>query len=129
LVTSTSEPQAKIALFRFLFRGREDVYPFRFENARSGRSGYAPACANEWVRGLCEKPRIKCAACPNRKFLAVTDEAIRRFVSVPIRIEQEPCKGAGTPPRPLSCACSRQVNLQYDSLEVVLSQPLPYAAL
>jgi hypothetical protein len=32
----------KIALFRQLFRGREDVYALRWE-ARDGRSGYAPA--------------------------------------------------------------------------------------
>jgi hypothetical protein len=30
------------------------VYPRRFE---SRRSGYAPACAHEWVRGICEKPK------------------------------------------------------------------------
>ncbi len=81
MVTNTSEPEAKIALFRSLFRGREDVYPVRFESRTSGRSGYAPACANEWVRGLCEKPRIKCNACPNRKFLPVTDEVIRHHLS------------------------------------------------
>jgi hypothetical protein len=30
LVTNTSEPGAKIALFRLLFQGREDVCPVRF---------------------------------------------------------------------------------------------------
>ena len=58
-VDRTSSSQAKIALFRSLFRGRDDVYPRRFESRRTGRSGYAPAFANEWVRGICEKPRIK----------------------------------------------------------------------
>jgi hypothetical protein len=81
LVTNTSEPEAKIALFRSLFRGREDVYPVRFESQKTGRSGYAPACANEWIRGLCEKPRIKCAACLNRKLLPVTGEVIRHHLS------------------------------------------------
>src|SRR5207302_8300597 len=51
----------KIALFRSLFRGREDVYPQRFESRQTGRAGYSPACGNEWVRGICEKPRIKCS--------------------------------------------------------------------
>lgn len=60
-INRTSAPEAKIALFLSLFRGRADVYPRRFENRRTGRAGYAPACANEWVRGVCEKPRIKCA--------------------------------------------------------------------
>ena len=76
-VTHFSPPEEKIALFRSLFRGREDVYPRRFESRRTGKSGYAPACGNEWVAGICEKPRIKCADCPNRNFLAMTDEVIR----------------------------------------------------
>jgi hypothetical protein len=80
-VDQTSSPQAKIALFRSLFRGREDVYPRRFECRKTGKSGYAPACANEWVRGVCEKPRIKCAECPNRRFLPVTDDVIRWHLS------------------------------------------------
>jgi superfamily II DNA or RNA helicase/very-short-patch-repair endonuclease len=80
-VDQTSSPLAKIALFRSLFRGREDVYPRRFESRKTGRSGYAPACANEWVRGVCEKPRIKCAECPNRRFLPVTDNVIRWHLS------------------------------------------------
>ena len=72
-----SPAQSKIALFRSLFRGREDVYPRRFESLRTGKSGYAPACANEWRPGVCEKPRIKCAVCPNRQFLPVADAVIR----------------------------------------------------
>jgi hypothetical protein len=55
LVSRTSLPEAKIALFRSLFRGRDDVYARRFESRKTGKSGYAPACANEWVRGICEK--------------------------------------------------------------------------
>ena len=43
---------AKIALFRRLFQGREDVYAVRWES-KAGRSGYAPACANEWRPGCC----------------------------------------------------------------------------
>ncbi len=76
-VDHRSSPERKIALFRSLFRGREDVYPRRFESRTSGRSGYAPACHNEWVPGVCGKPRIKCAECPNRRFLDATDDAIR----------------------------------------------------
>jgi len=76
-VERTSASEAKIGLFRSLFRGRDDVYPRRFESRRTGQAGYAPACANEWVRGICEKPRVKCTECPHRRFLAVTDEMIR----------------------------------------------------
>jgi hypothetical protein len=81
LVHQLSAPEEKIALFRSLFRGREDVYPRRFESRKTGKSGYAPACANEWVRDICEKPRIKCAMCPNRRFLPVTDDVIRWHLS------------------------------------------------
>ena len=76
-----SPASAKIELFRSLFRGRDDIYAQRFESVKSGRSGYAPACGNEWVRGVCEKPRIKCADCPNRRFLPITDEVVRRHLS------------------------------------------------
>ena len=76
-----SDPEDKVALFRSLFRGRDDVYPRRFESRKTGKSGYAPACANEWVKGVCEKPRIKCAECPHRRFLPVTDEVIRYHLS------------------------------------------------
>lgn len=71
----------KIAVFRSLFRGREDVYPRRFQSRKTGRAGYAPVCANEWVQGICEKPRIKCADCAHRRFLAITDEVIRWHLS------------------------------------------------
>lgn len=71
----------KIALFRSLFRGREDVYPRRFESRRTGRSGYQPACGNEWVRGICEKPRIRCSECAHRQMLRVTEEVVRWHLS------------------------------------------------
>src|SRR5438093_2383689 len=83
LVHQTSSSKAKIALFRSLFRGREDVYPRRFESRKTGKSGYALACANEWVRGICEKPRIKCAECPHRRFLPVSGTASSHVGYVP----------------------------------------------
>ena len=81
LVRQRSAPETKIALFRSLFRGREDVYPRRFESLKTGKSGYAPACANEWIRGICEKPRIKCSDCLHQRFLPVTDDVIRFHLS------------------------------------------------
>ena len=35
-----SPSEEKILLFRSLFRGREDVYPSRWQNTKTGRSGY-----------------------------------------------------------------------------------------
>ena len=80
-VNQRSSAETKIALFRSLFRGREDVYPQRFESRKTGKAGYSPACANEWVRGICEKPRIKCSECPHQRFLPVTDDVIRWHLS------------------------------------------------
>lgn len=80
-VDCRSSPEAKIALFRSLFRGREDVYARRFESRRTGKSGYSPACGNEWVAGVCEKPRIKCTACVHQRFLPVTDKVVRQHLS------------------------------------------------
>ena len=68
--------QEKVALFRRLFRGRTDVYPIRWEGKTAGKSGYAPACANEWRAGVCEKPRIKCGDCGNRSLIALSDAVI-----------------------------------------------------
>ena len=79
-VTASSSPAEKIALFRSLFRGREDVFPKRWSNPRSGRSGYAPACANEWAPRICDKPRIKCRECPNQAFIPVSAEVIDRHL-------------------------------------------------
>jgi hypothetical protein len=75
--SSTMSNADKVALFRSLFRGREEIFPRRWENAKTGKSGYAPACANEWVRGICEKPRIKCMECPNQAFIPVSDDIVR----------------------------------------------------
>ncbi len=80
-VSHRSSVESKIALFRSLFRGREDIYPRRFESLASGKSGYAPACSNEWRPGVCEKPKIKCADCSNRRFLTVTDQVFRWHLS------------------------------------------------
>ena len=68
-VNNQSAQEAKIDLFRSLFRGREDVYPKRFESLKTGKSGYQPACRNEWV----EKPEL-------RECLPVTDEVVRNHL-------------------------------------------------
>lgn len=80
-VTQHSASEAKIALFRSLFRGRDDVYPRRFESRTTGNTGYSPACANEWVRGLCNRRTVKCTECPNRRFLPVTDDVVRQHLT------------------------------------------------
>ena len=78
--TSILSNADKVTLFRSLFRGREDVFPRRWENRKTGKTGYAPACRNEWIRGICEKPRIKCTDCLNQAFVPMTDEVVRKHL-------------------------------------------------
>ncbi len=73
--------EEKVALFRRLFRGRTDVYPIRWESKTTGKSGYAPACANEWRAGVCEKPRIKCADCGNRLLIPLSDAVMYKHLA------------------------------------------------
>jgi superfamily II DNA or RNA helicase len=98
--SSTAEnltPTEKVALFLRLFRGREDVYPKLWQNQKTGKKGYSPACANEWVRGVCEKPRVKCGECPNQAFLPVTADTVldhlqgRHVIGVYPMLKNETC--------------------------------------
>ncbi len=75
-LTAESTAAEKITLFRRLFAGRQDVFPVRWDNRHTGKSGYAPACENEWVRNVCGKPQVKCGECPNQAFIAVSDNQI-----------------------------------------------------
>ena len=79
-VTGRSSAIEKFALFRRLFAGRPDVFPVRWENARLGRAGYSPACSNEWVNGVCRKPKVKCGECPHQAFIPPSDEIIERHL-------------------------------------------------
>ncbi len=80
-VDRTSAVGDKIALFRSLFRGREEVYARRFTSGKTGKSGYQPVCGNEWVRGVCAKPAIRCSECACQRFLPVTNEVLRWHLS------------------------------------------------
>jgi hypothetical protein len=48
-VNGSSPSESKIALFRLLFAGREDVYALRWETARSGKTGWSPAVVGGWA--------------------------------------------------------------------------------
>lgn len=88
-VTHQSSRQDKIKLFRDLFKGREDVYPKRFESSKTGKTGYSPVCLNEWHPTLCHKPRIKCGDCQYRAYQPLTDAVITNHLM-----------GAGNPAKP-----------------------------
>ena len=70
----------RIKLFLSLFRGRSDVFPKRWDNAKTGRSGYSPTCGNEWAKGVCNKPRIPCSACTHQAWIPVTEDIIRKHL-------------------------------------------------
>jgi superfamily II DNA or RNA helicase len=101
--TRPRDAAEKVSLFRSLFRGRTDVFPRRWENPKTGKSGYSPACANEWVRGICEKRRsagrgrATCGECPHQAFLPVTDAEIlkhlqgQQVIGVYPLLEHETC--------------------------------------
>lgn len=67
---------SKLQLFRDLFRGREDVFAVRWENYGRQRSGYSPRCANEWQRGVCGKPKVRCGECANQAFVTLNDRQL-----------------------------------------------------
>ncbi len=67
----------KITLFRKLFRGREDVYPIRWDNPKNGKSGYSPALKNKWEY-LDAKKRGDKSVIP--EYLALTDDVIQQHL-------------------------------------------------
>ncbi len=77
LVSQESNAKQKIALFRSLFRGREDVYAVRWES-QDGRSGYIPACEKNWNAIRASKPADrKKVELKARTLLPLTDQVIR----------------------------------------------------
>ena len=74
-ITAKSETLDKIRLFMSLFRGREDVHAKRWENRKKRTFGYAPVCRNEWVAGLCAKPKVSCGGCASKTYVP-TNEAV-----------------------------------------------------
>jgi len=69
-------PAEKVALFLDLFGTRRSVYPKRWENEKTGKSGYSPACDNEWRPGICHKPKVKCAECLHQRFPPLDERAV-----------------------------------------------------
>ncbi len=71
----------KIALFRSLFRGREDVYAQRWESP-DGRSGYSPKTERDWKAYYAAKPEDrKRVDKETRNNIPLTDEAIHAHLA------------------------------------------------
>lgn len=64
---AASGTEAKIALFRALFAGREDVYARRWVSSRTGRTGWSPAEDNPFDKTKDEADRV---------FWPLTDETV-----------------------------------------------------
>lgn len=73
-------PTEKITLFLDLFGTRRSVYPKRWENGKTGKSGYSPACDNDSFAnrqsGICRKPKVKCAECLHQRFPPLDERAV-----------------------------------------------------
>ena len=76
-VHAGSTSQEKIDFFLSLFRGRNSLYARRYYNLKTGKSGYVPACQNEWQPGICDKKAYRCPDCPNRSFRPLTAQTVR----------------------------------------------------
>jgi hypothetical protein len=68
-VTASSSGPDKVRFFRTLFAARKDVYAIRWENARTGRSGWSPAVEGGWRKGT------------NRPYLRVTDRVVEAHLT------------------------------------------------
>lgn len=96
--------EVKIGLFRRRFAGCGDVWTRRFVGKRSGKVGYAPVCANRWVKGVCGSG---CGRCRGRAFVPMgeghvkmhlvgVDERGREFAAgVYPLLEGDGCRFAG----------------------------------
>lgn len=80
MVSNRSLPEEKIHLFNSLFKGRTDVFAYRWES-KDGRRGYTPACQLEWQKPICQKPKIKCSECRHRKLSPLTNQVIFQHLS------------------------------------------------
>lgn len=79
-VNEHSGKEAKIALFRRLFRGREDVYAVRMR-FKSGDWGYVPASIRDWKAVLSADAAVrKKVDQKTRKLLSLTDDVLRQHL-------------------------------------------------
>ena len=79
--TVPADKTAKVAFFRSLFRGREDVYAERWR-MKDGNWGYRPAGRKNWEAVLASKPEDRSKVDrQTRTLYPLTDEVIRLHLS------------------------------------------------
>ena len=76
-VNASSAPQAKVAFYAALFGAREDLYAVRWENTRSGKSGWMPAVEGGWRKG--SKPA-------DQRYLPLTHEVLAAHLTGEVHI-------------------------------------------
>lgn len=80
LVTSKGSKEEKIALFKSLFRGRDDAYAKSYFSKKRQKLEYLPACDLEWRRPVCKKPSVRCSACKHRRLSALSDAVMLKHL-------------------------------------------------
>src|SRR5208337_840717 len=79
-VDKEERARKRIALFRSLFRGREDVYARRWEND-DGRNGYMPVVVKDWKAINRSRPEErKKVDQKTRKFIPLTDAVVENHL-------------------------------------------------
>jgi hypothetical protein len=74
---ASSSPQAKVQFYAALFGARRDVYAIRWENARSGKSGWMPAVQGGWRKG---------SKSSDHRYLPLTPEVLAAHLTGDIHI-------------------------------------------
>jgi superfamily II DNA or RNA helicase len=70
-VDRRSPPGEKVALFRSLFAGRDDVYALRWQNDRTSKSGWSPAVVGGWSN----------SKRPDREYEPLTDLVVEQHLA------------------------------------------------
>ena len=103
MISRLSSPEEKIALFKSLFIGREDVFALRWFNSKTQKSGYSPVCANKWKTGKCDLKKYSCSTCPYKlpvrldekyifNHLAGRDEYYQDVIGLYPLLEENTCR-------------------------------------
>ena len=75
----------KIELYQSYFKGRDDVFSFRYIN-KDGKKGYSVSCKNRSnITGFCQKG-IKCNECKYKEDLPLTKDIIKKHLQGKISI-------------------------------------------
>ena len=86
-VTPPADKAAKVALFRSLFRGREDVYAERWR-MKDGKWGYRPAGRKNWDAVLASEPEDRKKV--DRQTRTLYEKRLRGYRAIGYELESEP---------------------------------------